>query len=175
MTVDDTATLHVLDPSQVIEYANSFVVSDTAFSLPARAQTTSITECTVPQDFRVIMLIGHMHEMGVHYRLEQLDGAGGVASTLYDTDWQPSYVSHPPVSHYDPGTPLTFAANTKLRQTCVWQNTTDQTAAFPTEMCVAFTYYIPDSGFIVCNTHAPGAVDTTDAGSGTLDGDGASN
>jgi hypothetical protein len=150
-TVHDAITITLADPANVKAYANAFVVSNGAFTVPPRATASSVAECTTPQDLKLLLLLGHMHERGVHFRLEQLDAQGGVASTLYDTDWSLEYVSHPPVTRFDPAAPLTLAAGAHLRQTCTWENAGDDALAFPQEMCVAFSYYVPDAGFLNCS------------------------
>ncbi len=150
LTVEDSVTLKVAEDSEIKQFANSFVINDGSFTLPARANQTSTTECVVPHDFDVLLLLGHMHEWGAHYKLERLDAAGKVAETLYQTDWDPLYASHPPVNNYDPLKPLKLPKGTRLRQTCDWKNTEDHEMAFPREMCIMFTYYVPDNGFIIC-------------------------
>jgi predicted RecA/RadA family phage recombinase len=149
--VHDSIAVHTADPSQVKAYANSFVMVDAAFELPPNAETKSVSVCSVPQDLDVITLLGHMHEWGSYYKLEQLDAAGA-PSTIYETAWELSFPSHPPVNRYDPTKPLHFPAGTRLRQTCTWKNDTADKMTFPREMCLMFTYYIPDTGWIDCKT-----------------------
>jgi hypothetical protein len=63
-------------------------------------------------------------------------------------------MAHPPVKNFAPATPLHLPKGTILRQTCAWKNTEGQEKAFPREMCVMFSYYVPDDGFIQCETKA---------------------
>jgi hypothetical protein len=46
--------------------------------------------------------------------------------------------------------PFVLTKGTRLRQTCKWNNTTDQKMLFPTEMCVGFGYYFPGESRIMC-------------------------
>ena len=56
------------------------------------------------------------------------------------------YASHPPTLKYTTDAPLVLKAGTKLRQTCTWDNTTNNPVGFPREMCVMFGFYFPDNG-----------------------------
>jgi hypothetical protein len=107
--------------------------------------------CTVSQDLQLALLLGHMHEHGVHYTLETIDAAGAVIDTVYSEDWMPSYSSHPPILKFTMEAPLTFKAGTRFRQTCEWNNDTDKTLIFPTEMCVGFGYYFPGENRLQCD------------------------
>lgn len=151
VTVNDSVNLKTIEDKDVIQYANSFVMVDGNFKIPARAAATSTTRCSVPQDLDLLIMLGHMHEWGAHYKLEQVDESGKTITTLYETDWEPLFLAHPPITNYPPAKPLHLPKGTLLRQTCSWKNTEDQEMAFPREMCVMFSYYIPDNGFIECD------------------------
>jgi hypothetical protein len=152
--VNDTVALKTLDDKDVVAFANSFVLVDGSFKVPARAAASSATECTTPKDLDILILLGHEHEWGSHYKLERMDASGKSLETLYETDWEPLFMAHPPVKNFAPATPLHLPKGTILRQTCAWKNTEDQEKAFPREMCVMFSYYVPDDGFIQCETKA---------------------
>ncbi|MDB5217694.1 MAG: hypothetical protein JWO86_5621 [Myxococcaceae bacterium] len=153
-TVNDSITLTTLEDKDVTQFANSFVMVDGNFKVPPRSAATSATLCSTPKDLDLIIVLGHMHEWGSHYKLERMDDAGQPLETLYETDWETLYVAHPPVTNYDAAKPLHLPKGTKLRQTCSWKNTEDQEKAFPSEMCVMFSYYVPDDGFLQCDTKA---------------------
>lgn len=154
LTVNDSIALTTLEDKDVKQFANSFVMVDGNFKVPARAEASSSTLCSTPKDLDLIIMLGHMHEWGSHYKLERVDADGKPLETLYETDWEPLFVAHPPVTNYDPAKPLHLPKGTLLRQTCSWKNTEDQEKAFPREMCVMFSYYVPDDGFIQCDTKA---------------------
>jgi hypothetical protein len=151
-TVEDEVELQTLETPDVTAFANSFVLNDGSFNLPPRSEPKSVTECVVPRDFDLLLLLGHMHESGAHYKLERINAAGTPTETLYETDWEPSFTSHPPVTSYNPSSPLKLAKGSRIRQTCNWRNTGDTEMAIPREMCVMFSYYVPDDGFIMCDT-----------------------
>lgn len=150
MTVKDSVTLELLDPSQVKAYANALVMVDDQFAIPPHAQHTRQSICRLKRDYQMLLLLGHMHEWGKHFTLDEVDDQGNVITTLYDQDWAPSYTSHPPVTYFKPEQPLSLKAGTRLRQTCTWDNGTDASMKFPREMCVMFGYYFPDQGFDIC-------------------------
>jgi hypothetical protein len=152
-TVSDSVTLHTVEPKDVKAYANYFVMVDAGFEVPPLGTLTSTSTCTLQRDLDTVVMLGHMHEHGKHYKLEQLNG--DVAETLYEKDWQPSYASHPPTEYHSMAAPLTLKQGTRLRQTCEWNNTTADPLLFPREMCVAFFYYFPDVGQIECELDTP--------------------
>jgi hypothetical protein len=49
-----------------------------------------------------------------------------------------------------PDQPYKLTKGEKLRQTCTWKNTDEQKVLFPLEMCIAFTMYLDDDGFLEC-------------------------
>jgi len=147
-TVDDQIILTRIDPSQVQAYAASFVVVDSGFSVPPGSvpYQHSLT-CSVPQNLQIAMMLGHEHTHGTHFNLSSLGtGSAGTATVLYDTPWQPSYMSHPPVQQYQMSRPLLFTQGEQLQVTCSWLNDTSAALNFPDEMCVSFMYYWPDTG-----------------------------
>lgn len=152
LVVEDVVVLDTVETSKVKAFANGFAVHDGEFAVPPRGPYTSTTECVAPRDLDVLLLIGHMHEAGSRFKLERVDEAGKPIDTLYEAEWEPLYTSHPPVNKYDPATPLHLAKGTRLRQTCSWNNTEANELRFPREMCDSFAYYIPDDGFIVCES-----------------------
>ncbi len=128
----------------------SFVVIDGTFQIPPHANYSSTGTCAVKKDLSLIMALGHMHERGQHYKLEHLDANGKLLDTVIDEDWDNVYTSHPPTKRWTPEAPYKLAIGEKLRQTCTWNNTADEKVVFPTEMCIAFTMYLDDQGFMEC-------------------------
>jgi hypothetical protein len=143
---NDFITLHLGAPTEVEAYVNQFVVIDVGFQVPAGQGLESITTCTVPSEVAVVTLLGHMHEWGTYYKLEIIDDQDQTMDMLYETVWDPSYSSHPPVNHYTKEAPLVLAAGTRIRQTCQWQNTEFEDLLFPREMCLSYSLFFPDPG-----------------------------
>jgi len=149
-TVTDSVKLRLLDPALVKAYVNYFVTLDLGFKLPPATKTTSTTTCTTNRDFDMVTVLGHMHELGRHYKLETIDESGQTLDIIRDDEWLAEYSSHPPVGRYSMAEPYHLAKGTKLRQTCTWDNTTMETATFPREMCLAFFYYFPGTEDLIC-------------------------
>jgi hypothetical protein len=148
--VNDSITLHLADPKDVKEYANYHVFNDDQFEIPPQGSLTSQRTCTIDADLDTVVVVGHMHESGKHFKLEVAPAEGQPYETLYEHDWQELYVSHPPVMNYTMEKPLHLAKGTRLRQTCKWDNTKTNTVHFPNEMCLSFMYYFPDQGERYC-------------------------
>lgn len=146
----DSMTLGLTDPDKVEAYAADFVIDNDQFEIEPHAELTSVMDCEVPEDLSLAMLIGHMHEAGARYSLEEIDASGESVSTLYESDWIPSFASHPPVTNYGKEVPLELKKGTRLRQTCSWKNDSDKKLLFPTEMCIGFGYYFPGTERIMC-------------------------
>jgi len=149
-TETDQMEVHLTDPANVKAFASDFVILDDKFEIQphSTAETTSI--CEVEQDLKLTMLIGHMHEQGQHYTLERVDEAGETLEVIYDHEWKPAYASHPPFLKYTMEEPFEFKKGTRLKQSCSWNNTTDELLLFPTEMCIGFGYYFPGESRIMC-------------------------
>lgn len=143
--VVDEVTLQAEDPAEVKEYANLFSVADLAINIPANSKTTRVNTMTMKEDLKLVVLGGHMHELGTHYKIE-LAEEGGPLETVYEHDWADAYVSHPPTRTYEREEPLVLTKGTTIRQTCIWENDTPEDVGFPREMCVMFGYYYPDQG-----------------------------
>jgi hypothetical protein len=148
--VQDEITVRLLEQSSVKAYATPYAMVDLGFKIPAQGVTNRTATCTMKKDFDFLLMLGHMHEHGSHYKLERLDANGTVGETLFDEDWQPSYVAHPPTKRWPLDAPLHLPAGTKLRQTCSWKNTTTDEMDFPREMCVMFGSYLADEEMIQC-------------------------
>jgi hypothetical protein len=139
-----------------------------AAARPPRGVGYHTTTCRTERDLAVLIMLGHMHAYGKHYRLDKIDESGNLIETMYDTDWKPYDVSHPPVQRFEPSAPLTIAKGTRLRQTCSWQNDSAESAHFPREMCTGVMYYFPDTGG--GQLDGPPDVPATDGGGAALDG-----
>ena len=147
--MNDSVTLQLIEPTKVKHYANYVASSHEAWTIPAKSPYETTNTCTLKQDLNIILMLGHMHELGKHYKLERVDAAGA-AETLYEEEWQLSYAQHPPLKKFPVDKPLVLPKGTKLRQTCKWDNDTAESVIFPREMCVFFGYYFPDQGELFC-------------------------
>ncbi len=161
--VVDTATLKQIPLEDVQQFASSFVVLDDSFEIPPQTDFyESVTRCRVPRDINAVLVLGHQHEAGLSFKLEVIDEDDQVIDVLYDEPrWIPYYASHPPTLKYTLDAPLHLPADTRLRQSCTWKNETDEAISHPLEMCVAFLFYFPDQGELLCEPEFEGDPDLT--------------
>ena len=155
-TVRDWVKIVKGDPSKVKNFVNFLVTNDDGFMVPPNSPVSRTTECTLDNDYQMALLLPHMHELGQHFTLEVLDSAHNHVDTPIDTDWQPSYMSHPPLQTFDMSTPYMLKKGQILRQTCTWDNSTADPVLFPREMCLTFFYYWPGNGDQFCTMKVPG-------------------
>ncbi len=153
-TVVDQVTVRTMAPETVKVYAGNWHMVDTTFELAPNAEGSSVTTCTSKEDVSAVELLGHMHELGKHYTLEQIDDKNNVIKTIYDHDWAASYASHPPIITATLEAPIKISKGMRLRQKCTWNNTTAKPVIFPREMCLTFGIYTPDHGELDCEAQA---------------------
>lgn len=146
----DWVSVRHVEPSTIDAYVNYFVTLDASFQVPPKSEYTHTTECVVQDDLTTVLNLGHMHEAGKHFSVEVVNEAGETERVIRDEDWALEYASHPPVSRYTREEPLFLPKGTRLRQSCTWDNPTDEMLGFPREMCLAFFYYYPDAGEKEC-------------------------
>jgi hypothetical protein len=146
ITARDEATILLARPDELEGFLNDYVVLDTGFSVPPLKQTESVTTCRTPQDVEILRLLGHEHEWGTYFKLEEIDETGTTKRVLHETDWLPEYTSNPPMHRYPREEPLMLIEGTRLRQTCRWNNTEAYALEFPREMCLTYALYYPDAG-----------------------------
>lgn len=148
--LSDSATVNIVPTDQVKAYANYMVANDATFAIPAQGSRRRSMTCVTPQDLKLVLYLGHMHERGRYYKLERIDDKGNQLELMYEYEWEPAFTSHPPVRHFPMEQPKLLPKGTLLRQTCSWLNNTDEVLRFPREMCLAFMYYFPDQGELDC-------------------------
>jgi hypothetical protein len=150
-TLDAQAVIYVTtkptDGSRIP--ADLMAIYTAQFSIPPQQTASVTTTCKMNQDLQLFSLIGHEHQWGSHVKIELLDNTN-VPNTLWDYDWNPSYIADPPINIYTKEQPLIFKTGSTLRLTCTWDNTTNDTVGFPREMCVAQGFYFPAHGALEC-------------------------
>ncbi len=147
--VRDVAVMNTLAVDAVAEWAAPMVMNHQGFELAPHEETHVSFDCTFEQDYSVLYFLGHMHEYGTHFSLDQLD-ATGEPTSIYETDWDASYRDLPPVNAYAPGEFL-LPAGTTMRTQCTWNNTTDDAIVFPHEMCDAVAMVYPALTSDICS------------------------
>jgi hypothetical protein len=154
--VMDAIDLRLNKVTNDLVIADSLAVIDSKFEIPSGASDYErVKTCTMDQDIDLHLLLGHTHDYGVLFKTELLR-EGQAPQDLYFATDGPSLRDNPYIVTYDP--PLALKTGDQLRITCRWTNTTDHTLGWPEEMCVAFAYYAPGDGFMICDTEDPSPV-----------------
>ncbi len=94
-------------------------------------------------------LLGHTHDWGVLFEFE-VEKQGQERELLYHATDGPTLRDTPEIIQYDP--PLLLEPGDKVHIKCHWTNTTGHDLTWPEEMCVAFMYYSPGTGFMICDS-----------------------
>src|SRR5262249_12794980 len=89
MTVNDGVALELLDPAEVKAYVNYFVTLDDGFKIPPSSKVTRTTVGVADRDYDMVVVLGHMHELGRHYTLETIDDKGARIEAIRDDEWLP--------------------------------------------------------------------------------------
>ncbi|MCB9777641.1 MAG: hypothetical protein H6742_03675 [Alphaproteobacteria bacterium] len=134
--VQDAAVLQTVPEDSVGRWAAPFILAANDFSLPAGIATDQSTTCTVDDELQLLYVLGHMHEHGSAFRLTHSRGSD--SAVIYDVPaWDPEFRDTPPVEQFGADTPFVLLPGDEIQMDCAWQNTTEHTIDFPSEMCVA--------------------------------------
>lgn len=145
----DVVRFHLMDEADVNEWAAPFATAHLGIDIPPNDSAEVTFDCSFPEDVRLSMMSGHMHEWGTKFvgsfgpdvdHLEQL--------VLIDP-WRSEFRDDPPIQMYLEN-PMPMAAGTVIRTHCEWYNDTDETLAFPSEMCDTFGYMIGTDQSMEC-------------------------
>lgn len=148
--VMDGVDIDLTTPDAGNALADSFAMIDSEFEIPPFTfGYERVKTCEIVQEMDIVLLIGHTHDFGVLYRLEHETAAGEKTELYYATDG-PTLRDNPEVKVYEQ--PLRLSQGDKLHMTCQWNNDTAHPVGWPEEMCVAFTYYTPGNGWLICDT-----------------------
>ena len=146
--MQDAINLGLIPEDDVLTWTAPFAFTRTDLVLPPGPTTQSV-ECSVPDAYSVMFLLGHMHELGRHIEVERVLTDG--SELLYSVDpWDASYRDAPPVNDYM-SAPLTFNAGDTFRVTCTWENDTGEDVVFPHEMCASSGMLYPSKVPVICD------------------------
>lgn len=137
--IRDIARLQKIAMQDVSSWVSTFATNNGSFEvLPGDASVVQ-WDCTLERDLEVILVGGHMHELGSSFTLE----AGSdeeTMRTLYTVPtWLPDYRDLPPIVPLFES-PASLPAGTVLRTRCTWREDNERTIEFPEEMCASFGY-----------------------------------
>jgi hypothetical protein len=142
LDIQSAVNIDFADPGAKMVEAGSLVFLDDSMVVHSGAQSLDVN-CTMNSDQPVWQLFPHMHEWGTHMTITHTRAT--TQTTLYDGDWSPEYVFHPPTYVTDPSTPFMFAQGDQVKLHCEWNNDSGHDLSFGLEMCVAFAQTVnPD-------------------------------
>lgn len=144
----DIVTVTLQEADTIDVFLDNFHFSIDQFELAPQGESSVTGTCELDRELRIVTLFGHMHEHGLHYRLERLDPAGGAPGVLLDVPW--TVGGDPPSRSFSVDEPLVLPAGSVLRQTCTWTNESGKAILFPTEMCDTAMTYFPADGPLDC-------------------------
>ena len=136
--VRDVERLHLVSLDSVTTWVSTMMALDLQLAITPGISTVS-WDCIIPEDRDVLMLFGHMHELGASYSLELGPDASSLTTVEAVDPWQPWLRDAPRVRNYFDH-PLHIGAGSILRTTCSWNNGGTATVHFPEEMCATFAY-----------------------------------
>jgi hypothetical protein len=149
--IRDVVRMQKMPIEEVTTWAAIHITNTLEFSIPPRQTGKKEFECPVEKDVDLLVLGGHMHELGAKFEFFYTE-PGAKEKSLYLADpWKPEYRDLPPVTLFF-NEPLKLKAGGTLRTVCEWTNMGSHEIAFPEEMCTAFGYAAGSKEPIVCNS-----------------------
>lgn len=147
--VRDIVQLRTVPPEEVETWAAPFVTNTVDFSIPP-GQTQKVSfDCEVPEDVRLLMIGGHMHEWGRTFNIEVGPSVDQMESAYLVDPWSAEFRDTPPVTLFL-SNPMEMTAGTVVRTTCEFENTEATPLEFPHEMCATFGIVAGVKDPIVC-------------------------
>jgi hypothetical protein len=138
LLVRDVARLERVDPASVTTWVSTLISTKIDLDLPP-GRTTVSWDCTMDQDRDLLVVVGHMHEIGARFTID-IGPTASELTNLYTADpWQGWFRDNPPVKFFYEQ-PIRLAKGSVLRTTCEWVNTGTRPVGFPAEMCTTFAY-----------------------------------
>jgi hypothetical protein len=125
--------------------ASLFTNVNATFALPPRSPAQAVADCNFPRDMEFILFSNHMHHYGTSARTEIRRASGAVDLVHEDPVWEPEMEYRAVLSGWPINDPLRVMKGDVMHTECNWRNTSDDVLNFPTEMCIAFGYFVTDA------------------------------
>ncbi len=129
------------DPKNTTMTIFTNVATDDKLLVPAHSPAKLDLNCTVKQDLDILMFANHLHERGSMAFTEVVHADNSKTMLRQDMTWTPHNTFDPPFTSWTVDAPMHLKAGDVVHTHCEWNNTTDQTFRFPTEMCVGVGFY----------------------------------
>lgn len=136
--VRDILRFRKVDPSTVKTWAAAFATNLAFFEIKPGQQGVRSYDCPVPQEYKLMMVGGHMHEWGKKFVLSYAATPADTMKDLYRVDeWMAHHRDEPPTLVMRTS-PMALPKGGILKTECTWFNDTKETLGFPHEMCATF-------------------------------------
>jgi hypothetical protein len=149
--IDAIVALNMYFAKGTFTKAAALVSFNTTIFIPVNGKQTVSGDCTPGAGAKFFLMSTHTHRRGVGAQITRKTAAGALTDVLVKTtDWE-----HPGVGQWL-DTPFVFGAGEKLHYSCDFVNdrqaiTSVGQSAEDNEMCMAVTYYYPDTARGSCN------------------------
>jgi hypothetical protein len=129
--------------ADVGELAEGILAGTVAIQLPPNETTVTTGYCTMSQDFTIIAVAPHMHQLGIYERVVA-EPASKEPVTIHDEPYSFDEQSYKLIE------PLDLSKGDRVRVECTHRNTTNKMVTFGessfAEMCFAGLYRVPAVG-----------------------------
>ncbi len=136
--IRDLLRFRRVDVSTVKTWAAAFASFLPFFEVKPGQQASGSYKCVVPQDYKLMMTGGHMHEWGMRYVLSYAETPADTMKDLFRIDeWHSHYRDNPPTLLLKEK-PMDLRKGTIMKTECTWNNNTAEPLSYPHEMCSTF-------------------------------------
>jgi hypothetical protein len=102
-------------------------------------------KCTVQKDVTILVYANHMHELGTSAYSQVARTDGSVEVMQQDRGWTSEMAFNPTFATWTLDKPMVLHSGDIVTTHCEWNNTTNASVNFPTEMCASFGFYLGDN------------------------------
>lgn len=146
--LNDAINLDLIPADDVETWTAPWIHIDNGLDLPPGESTVTI-DCEFDQELNLLSMLGHMHEWGTSFSVEQVHEDGST-ELLYDIpEWDVSFRDLAPTNEWAPGE-FTVRPGDRFRTTCNYYNDTADNLGFPEEMCVSVGMAYPAVVPVMC-------------------------
>jgi hypothetical protein len=147
--VTDKVVLTTIPTEEVETWAAPLIFNRGDFVIPPGESYSTSFSCTTGEDVNLLYSLGHMHEWGTSFRVDQVEGEDRIP--FYSVpEWDPVFRDAPMIVAAVEE-PIVIPAGTTFETTCEWFNDTDHELVFPHEMCVNVNFVYPQKTTIICD------------------------
>lgn len=142
--VRDVLRFRRVDSATVKTWGSAFGSGLLKFEIHPGQDLTKSYNCTVPRDYKLVMVGGHMHEWGKTFVLSYATTPADTMKEMYRVDnWVPEFRDLPPTMIMR-SKPMDLPKGMVLKADCTWHNDTKEMIMFPHEMCTTFGVLLGD-------------------------------